>query len=152
MCVTNDKIINMLKDIRAYESGEIKNSEKQAELLAHIKVVMDEFDTISTLLKKDLIDTLEGQIMYIPDVMKKVYLLETGSSISIDIENVYDELKKLGIEKEITNITTIVKHKVDNHDNFELQSIVKHNSKRIPGNTNVTIRKMNKKELIEHTE
>jgi len=153
MCITNNQSDQVLKQIREFEKQEITSfsSEKLAEFLAYAKSIEDCIKKYQDVVKIELSKRKEGEIFYFPEIEKKVYLQEGKSSTIYSPEKIYNSLKNKGFEDSFFEIINVVKTKVDSLNDEVISKIVEESS--IPGGKGesiITIRNMNKKELVEH--
>lgn len=153
MCITNNQVDQVLKQIREFEKQEINSfsSEKLAEFLAYAKIIEDCIKVYQDATKNELLKRKEGEIFYFSEIKKKVYLQEGKSSTIYSPEKIYNSLKNKGFEDSFFEIINVVKTKVDDLNDEVVSKIVEDCAvSGDKGDSSITVRNMNKKELVEY--
>jgi hypothetical protein len=155
MCITNEFFEKTLKGIRSFDSGN-REEKELAGVLAQIKILQECLEESEEKIKKVFKESYSGELYFYPEISKKVYLSEGRSSTEINPLKVYDEMKKQKISDMFPYIVKIVVKDIDNFagtSEFDkIKKIVTEATATSKGESYVTVGKMNKKELIEHTE
>lgn len=152
MCITNKLMEETLKGIRSFEAGE-KDEAKLAETLANIKIIMDDLDKAESQIKSTIKENYSGEVYYFPTVEKKVFLSEGKSTSYVNPAGVLLNMQNSGIGNMFPDIVNVVKSKVETlptEFQKQVENIIQLNSKVTPGNSSITVAKMNKTELKEH--
>lgn len=154
MNLTNDFAEKTLKEIRSFEAGN-KDEKELAETLANIKVIQEELEEAEGKIKKTFKEKYSGEIYFFLDTQKKVYLAEGRKSTDIDSEEVYNKLKDIKLAHYFPKISNIVIQKLNllstTEDLIKIKEIIDKCSFKKQGDSYITILKMSKQELIEHS-
>lgn len=149
MCISNKFCEILLKNIRALEKEGFKSSpEKLANILARIDYLKKDLEKYEEIIKKEFISRGDKEIQYVTELKKKVYLSEGNDKTEYDKNAI---IKKIPLDS-FLNICNIVKKNVETlpkeqQDIIQTHSFITKSTKLI-----VSIKKMNKEELIEHKE
>jgi len=144
--VTNNFSEQLLKEIREWEKNPEQDNKKLAGTLAQIKYLQECLEEKEKRIKKQLKEQGYNELNYYPEIQKKVYLSEGRSTSEYDIMSI-----SKSIDADVfCNIISIVQKKVDEQEK-EVQDIVESFKKSEKGEPFITVYKMNKQELIEHT-
>lgn len=147
MCVLKNEFSEgLLKQFRSYDKKEEQSVNEKAEMLAKIKIFQDELEKYEAQIKKDLAESINGEIVYLPALEKKVYLTEERASTVFDNAKVFEVVGK----EVYLNVSSVQKGKLEEALGDDAKKVIANCSETKEGNPSITCSKMNKKELIEH--
>lgn len=141
MCVTNNLTETTLKMIRKQEEGKLSISE-QAKLLANIKVISDCLDKAEKIAKNSIFESDTDEVFYVPEIEKKVYIVEGRKTTTIENNKA---VEIIGMDR-FVEVSKIVQSNLTEDEKSALIPVTIEEY----GKPSVTVRNMNKKELVEH--
>lgn len=130
-------------------------NEQLAQQLVEMKKIMEELEAQFNETKTELEKRNPSEIYFIPKFESKVYMAEGRSSSEYDVMKVFSEMINQGIMQEFPKIVKINKSQVetieDKTSRNKVNAILLNNAKVTEGKSSITVRKMTKQELKEHT-
>ena len=146
MCtIKNEFSEQLLKDLRRLDKGEINFSTDKADILARVAWMRDALEDYESILKKELKETLK-ETVYVPSIEKKVSLVEGRATTVFDNKKVID---MVGVETYVL-ISSVQKGKMEEILGDEAKKVIANASETKIGEPSISVRGMNKKELLEH--
>ena len=148
MCdIKNSFMDSLLSTIRSFDKKEVVDVKGKATMLAHIKYVMDVLEGYETILKRDLAVELNGEIVYVADVDKKVVLADGRASTQYDNAKVLDLIGQENFLKAIA----VQKGKLEEAvDASMVAKVMADASTTVYGAPSVSVKAMTKAEKAEH--
>ena len=132
-----------------------QTDEDLARELVEMKKVMEELKSQFDERKEELQKRNPNNVFYFPNFETKVLMTEGKLSSEYDVIKIYVEMAKECIQEEFPNIVKINKSQVSNIKDIStvnlINSILLKNVTTTLGTPSLSVAKMNKTELKEHT-
>lgn len=145
-------IENFLKTLHGMDNAEL-DAMKEDELTKFL-VVSNEISAMLDSAEKRVKNVLKesgfDDTSYYPEFQKKVSLKEKTETV-INSLAILNGLKAINKETSFVKIVVIQKKKVEELGDSDVTKVVEDNTMRNPGDPYVSVSKMNKEELVEHS-
>lgn len=132
-----------------------QTNEQLAKQLVEMKKIMEELEAQFDETKAELQKRNPSEVYYIPELESKVYMAEGRTSSEYDVMKVFASMIEKGVMQEFPKIVKINQSQVDSiEDNINkniTKAILLENATVKIGESSITVRKMTKQELKEHT-
>jgi hypothetical protein len=131
------------------------NDEQLAKQLVEIKRIIEEIEVQFEEVKKELQKRNPKEIIFIPEYQSKVYMTEGRSSSEYNVMKIFSDMCLKGVMEEFPKIVKINQSQVEEIKDIQSKNITKaillENGVVKVGESSITVRKMTKQELLEHT-
>lgn len=132
-----------------------QTNEQLAKQLVEMKKIMEELEAQFDETKAELQKRNPSEVYYIPELESKVYMTEGRTSSEYDVMKVFASMIEKGVMQEFPKIVKINQSQVDSIEDNTNKNITKaillENATVKIGESSITVRKMTKQELKEHT-
>jgi hypothetical protein len=132
-----------------------QTNEQLAKQLVEMKKIMEELEAQFDETKAELQKRNPSEVYYIPELESKVYMAEGRTSSEYDVMKVFSSMIDKGVMQEFPKIVKINQSQVDSIEDNTNKNITKaillENATVKIGESSITVRKMTKQELKEHT-
>ena len=132
-----------------------QTNEQLAKQLVEMKKIMDELESQFNETKAELQKRNPLEVYYVPELESKVYMAEGRTSSEYNVMKVFSSMIEKGVMQEFPKIVKINQSQVDTIEDNTNKNITKaillENAVVKTGEASITVRKMTKQELKEHT-
>ena len=132
-----------------------QTNEQLAKQLVEMKKIMEELEAQFDETKAELQKRNPSEVYYVPELESKVYMAEGRTSSEFNVMKVFSSMIEKGVMQEFPKIVKINQSQVDTIEDNTNKNITKaillENAVVKVGESSITVRKMTKQELKEHT-